>query len=287
MGIETGEVVLEVDSAPVEDAVITIDPVELTPVVIIDPMPVEDFPVAFDDFKSVDDSTGDPVADGSTGEDVPADDSLLFTTTVVDGSGGEDVPADDSLLFTTTFVDAPVDEVPVDEVPVDEVVADGGSEVIAVGVSGDVPDDGTVSITDETGEIIDRPVDPMPEWRTLVVEGGGEVVGSEGGSVEEVPVLDKEVIEDTGIIDDTGIIEDTGITEGTDPDGDVIYTLDPSDPLIYANTASGEVPGRSIDPLPYERTNSAPAADLTAPDTASDVVHYAAAEPFHTGLDLL
>lgn len=296
MGIEAGEVIVAIDDVPLEEAVVITDPIDATLIATVEPI----------SFVSEDYVTFDMGTEG----DAPVDDSLMFTTTVVDGEvADESIP--DETFIDDTFIDgSPVDGTPADggtEPPADD-GADGGEGdiFITVGISGDTPEDGTVYIMDENGEIIGRPVDPMPNWRSFDGEaGGGEDTGGEGGGEGG---SDGAVYDDTGIVyDDTGFDftttvvdkdlvgeggEDAPADEGSTDDGsidpvDVIYTLDPSDPLIYATTAGGEMPGRPVDPQPFERGNAAPAVDPAAPDSSSDVVQYAAAEPFHTGLDLL
>ncbi|OYU36090.1 hypothetical protein [Novosphingobium sp. PASSN1] len=282
MAVEASDVavdlVVAVDPVPADDAVLAIDPVEypIDPVEYpIDPVeyPIDLGSIAIaepqPEVLPIDESTYVPVDAQSFGgpvDAVPADDGAVISYAGTDGGAdGQAGPVDDGGIFTTTFIDgSPVDVTPVDVTLVDEIPTDGGSD-----------------------EVIDRPVDPMPNWRTF----GGEVGSADGttdGDTDSVPTLDPILDKDPGV-DATGAPSDTGtdVGDGTETPDDVIYTLDPNDPLIYANMASGETPGRPADPLPFERTNSTPAADLTAPDTASDVVHYAAAEPFHTGLDLL
>jgi hypothetical protein len=194
----------------------------------------------------------DTPADGAS--DVPAD-AQTFGGSVDASAEDSTVPVDDSGIFYTMGA--------IDLVPVEDTSADGGS---------DAPVDATDGV-----EVIGRPIDPQPNWRTL--DGAGD--SSDGSSTDGastdysgtdvIPVFDK----------DPGDIT----TDGSDSLPEVIYTLDPSDPLIYASSA-GDLPGRPSDPLPFERTNSIP---VVAPEPEIDrtPVHYAASEPFHTGLDLL
>lgn len=281
MAVEASDVavdlVVAVDPVPADEVLITIDPIELMP------LPVDDLGEVPPDAQTF----GEPV---DIFIDVPSDKAADVPADGGDSDGGAgDPPADEDLMFTTTVVDdAPVDAIPVEDgVVEDGVPADGG-------------DDGTVYTMEDSGTLVERPSDPEPNWRTLDGEGGGgEGIGAEGGSGDtgSDPVFDVGIdpVFDVGVdpvvdevLDKDAVADgETPADDGSEIPDDVIYTLDPNDPLIYANTASGEAPGRSIDPLPYERTNSAPAVDPAAPDTASDVVHYAAAEPFHTGLDLL
>ncbi|KPF89567.1 hypothetical protein [Novosphingobium sp. AAP93] len=248
MTMATEEEFLKIDPILADDAVISIDPIEITPIAIVDPLPAELVDGSTDtppdaqtfggpvDIVPADDVT--PPADDA-GSDVPVDGSTG------DGSTGDGTPVDDGDLIKITVIDPfPVDQpgdgstdVPGDVVPVDVVPVDGGGD-----------------------EVIGRPVDPQPEWRTLDGTGG-----------------------DVGIIACEDYPTATGY--GTDTPTDVIYTLDPADPLIYSTTAVlDEAPGRPVDPEPNWRGGTAP-----APEVESDPapVHYAASESFHIGLDLL
>lgn len=299
MTMATEEEVLRIDPILADDAVISIDPIEITPIAIVDPLLAELVDGSTDtppdaqtfggpvDIVPADDVT--PPADDA-GSDVPVDGSTG------DGSTGDGTPVDDGDLIKITVIDPfPVDQpgdgstdVPGDVVPVDVVPVDGGGD-----------------------EVIGRPVDPQPEWRTLDGSGDGASDGSTDGSTDgdgtpilvicdmlpgdggdgsvTDPVFDVTMVEKDGTGGDVGIIacEDypTATGYGTDTPTDVIYTLDPADPLIYSTTAVlDEAPGRPVDPEPNWRGGTAP-----APEVESDPapVHYAASESFHIGLDLL
>ena len=237
---------------------------------------------------------GDGSSEGEEGSDIGGGESSGGEGFVGEGGGG-----DDGLIFTTMIID---------EAPTDGAPADDGSETPVEGGG-----DGDIFITyvgeeytsEETSgeEFIGRPVDPMPEWRTFDGDGssegeeasesgGGEGFVGEGGGDDGLIVIDKDIlVDDTGfVVDETGSGSDgsdQGDGAGDPAPDDVIYTMNPDDPLIYTTTALDDTPGRPTDPLPYERNNAVPATDPAAPETASDVVHYAASEPFHTGLDLL
>ncbi len=282
MVTEEGSVIVEVDPVPAEELIFAIDPVELTPILVEDPAPVEEAVIEDAPVKEVPVEEV-PVEDSGAADGAAGEDDLIFTTMIIDETGTEDSGTEDS-----GTEDAGTGETATEGFPV-------------IGVS-DVQDDGDIFITylgeEATGEEATgeenpgRPVDPKPEWRTFDGETTGE---SEGSSDDGLIIIDKDIVfEDTvTVTEDTGT-EDTGTVKEETTDGagdpvpdDVIYTMNPDDPLIYATTSMGDTPGRSTDPLPFERNNTAPVADPAAPDTASDVVHYAASEPFHTGLDLL
>ncbi len=113
------------------------------------------------------------------------------------------------------------------------------------------------------------PVDPMPEWRTLDGDAGSDTF----------PVLYMQM--DAGNTGDAPSVTDPG----AQIPGEVIYTLADDSGLVFAET-SPDVPGRSPNPLPYERTSSIPAF-ASEPEIDRTPVHYAVSEPFYTGLDLL
>jgi hypothetical protein len=190
----------------------------------------------------------------------PVDPQPEWRTVDASTDGGTDdgiIAIDDGNVDTTTIVD----ELPFDETMVDGTPVDGGSD-----------------------EGIDRQVDPMPEWRTLDGEGGG---GDDGLIVVDKDILVGETGSSSDGSDEGAGAGDPAPDKGLEIPDDVIYTMNPDDLPVYTTTALEDTPGRPTDPLPYERNNTAPAIDPAAPETASDVVHYAAAEPFHTGLDLL
>jgi hypothetical protein len=257
---------------------------------------------------------GDGSGEGEEGSDIGGGESSGGEGMVGEGGGG-----DDGLIFTTMIIDeAPTDGVPADDGSEAPVEGGGDGDIFITYVGEEYT--GEESSGEETPgeEFIGRPVDPMPEWRTFDGDGssegeeasevgGGEGFVGEGGGDDGLIVIDKDIlVDDTGfVVDETGSGSD-GSDEGAGagdpaPDkgleipDDVIYTMNPDDLPVYAchgglgatTTALDDTPGRPTDPLPYERNNVAPAIDPAAPETASDVVHYAASEPFHTGLDLL
>jgi hypothetical protein len=163
---------------------------------------------------------------------------------------------------------------------------DGATDGVGVEdtTSDDIGTDTTLVETD--GEVIGRPLDPEPNWRTLTGEGEEDqpVIACVDYPIYTADGTDLPLVVDKdAVVDDTGLI-DVGTTDIVAEDEPVIYTLDDSDPLIYATTG-GELPGRPSDPLPFWRTNSVPAVTEVEVDPAP--VHYAAADTFHTGLDLL
>jgi len=273
-------------SLPVDDSGL------LYTTVIVDDAPVEDTPV--EDGEVI----GRPVdpepnwrtvtADGVEDEPVVAcedypvyiDDALVEGKPVEGSSEDGSLPIDDSGIYYMTGV--------VEDVPVEDVLTDGSSD-IPVEVTDGVP----VEVTDGV-EVIGRPLDPQPNWRTLDGEASTDDTGTDDtgiiagedypvaiGDGSDILILDKDVsVEDTGSVD-----TDTGTDIGGEDLPDVIYTLDPSDPLIYASSA-GDLPGRSSDPLPFERTNTDPVV-VPEPEIDRTPVNYAQADTFHTGLDLL
>lgn len=233
MGIEDGDVILAVDPASSEDPVIAIDPIELTPIAIAEPLPAElisdvstDLPPDARDFGGLVDGGVDFPSDGTT-----------------DDASGADGSGDDGAVFIT------------------------------VGISGDTTEDGTVYTIDDTGTIIDRPVDPEPNWRTPGTESGS----SDGIDTGGIITLDDPVV--IAIGDDSFAVLDKSndATTDDDTDGDrvapVMYTLGACDPVIMANAAELTHAARGDEPAEAQG-NPTP-------------VHYAASEPFHTGLDLL
>lgn len=197
----------------------------------------------------------------------------------------------------------PVEVVPRDDSSID----DGGMVFVTSEWPGE--DQPTDQSTDDLGADGEsgRPIDPMPEWRTL--GGSDDSASVDDGSVSEADIGTKgEPVEEIGTIDITMITDKDGASDdglGTDGSFDwtfedfvtitggdgtpPLYTLDPEDPLIFQTLGPvEETPGRGSDPLPYERTNADPV--LAAPVEAEidrTSVNYAAADTFNTGLDLL
>ncbi len=237
---------------------------------------------------------------GADGEPMRPSDPMpewrTFGGAETEGSGGaetEDSTADDSELVGITLV-------------IDKDVAVDDTGLIELGGEG------------EPG----RPIDPMPEWRTLdgtVTEDVTEDAtgddsslsetdsGTKGEPVEEAGPIEITLITDKdGSIDDTGSIDDgidiglDGSFEWTEEEFDVVTadggplpleTMDPNDPRIFQTFLPvDEAPGRGSDPQPFERTNAD--TDFTSPykeevEIDRTPVNYAAADTFNTGLDLL
>ena len=227
MSLEVSDVVVEL--VPADDVVILIDPIELAPVAVTEPLPV-DLPGDGLNYVGPIDVHVDPF---------PID-PLPTDVALTDDIAGEGTPVDDGSIITTAVID---------DVPTDLGVTDGG-------------------------EVIGRPVDPEPNWRTL--DGPAD-----DGSISEGIDITVIACEDYPVY-----MWEIGDSAGPT---DVIYTLDPADPLIYASaTGAVDSPGRSPDPLPYERGATVRA---TVPESDPEIdrtpVHYAASDSFHTGLDLL
>jgi hypothetical protein len=266
-------------SLPVDDSGL------LYTTVIVNDAPVEDTPVEDGEVigRPVDPEPNWRTVTADGGEDEPViacedypvyiDDALVEGKPVEGSSEDGSLPIDDSGIYYTMGV------------PVEDVLTDGSS---------DIP----VEVTDGV-EVIGRPLDPQPNWRTLDGEASSDDTGTDDtgtddtgiiagedypvaiGDGSDILILDKDVsVEDTGSVD-----TDTGTDIGGEDLPDVIYTLDPSDPLIYASSA-GDLPGRSSDPLPFERTNTDPVV-VPEPEIDRTPVNYAQADTFHTGLDLL
>jgi len=240
----------------------------------VDPFPIDPLP------------TDVALTDGTAGEGTPVDDGSIITTAVID-----DVPTDmgvtddvgiiaceDYPVYKSecgdgegpTYVIYTLDPLPADDIAGEGTPVDDGS-IITTAVIDDVPSD--IGVTDD-GEVIGRPVDPEPNWRTL--DGPAD-----DGSISEG-------IDITVIACEDYPVYMCEIGDGAGPT-DVIYTLDPADPLIYASaTGAVDSPGRSPDPLPYERGATVRA---TVPESDPEIdrtpVHYAASDSFHTGLYLL
>jgi len=302
MSVEVSDVVVAL--APADDVVVLIDPVELTPVAVTEPLPVElpedgltyvgPIDVHVDPFPIDPLPTDVALTDGSAGEGAPVDDGSIITTAVVD-----DVPTDLGVTDDVGIIacedypvyksedgdgagpiDVHVDPFPIDPLPTDVALTDDiagegtpvdDGSIITTAVIDDVPSD--IGVTDD-GEVIGRPVDPEPNWRTL--DGPAD-----DGSISEGIDITVIACEDYPVY-----MCEIGDSAGPT---DVIYTLDPADPLIYASaTGAVDSPGRSPDPLPYERGATVRA---TVPESDPEIdrtpVHYAASDSFHTGLDLL
>jgi hypothetical protein len=255
----------------------------IDPVTFVDPMPIADEGIAITDENMVvlesewstdfqpkeDVQADDAGADGAAPADA-GDDIAFFTTDVV-VTDGEYTDGGEPVIYTMTGEEG-------------EIATDGGE--------GDGATDGSI---DGTDEFPGRPVDPMPNWRTLTGDAGSEDAAGDDAPVDESGT-------DTGTDVGTGdfsyedfiaIYEKDPVPAGDDGTPPVVYTMGADDPLIYANTApSGETPGRNSDPLPYERTlDSGGSAPHSVPESEPEIdrtpVSYAAADSFHTGIDLL
>jgi hypothetical protein len=216
-----------------------------------------------------------PADGGSASEDTGAG-SIGDATAVTDDVGI--IACEDYPLYKSecgdgagpTYVIYTLDPLPADDIAGEGTPVDDGS-IITTAVIDDVPSD--IGVTDD-GEVIGRPVDPEPNWRTL--DGPAD-----DGSISEGIDITVIACEDYPVY-----MCEIGDSAGPT---DVIYTLDPADPLIYASaTDAVDSPGRSPDPLPYERGATVSA---TVPESDPEIdrtpVHYAASDSFHTGLDLL
>jgi hypothetical protein len=142
-----------------------------------------------------------------------------------------------------------------------------------------------------------RPSDPMPNWRTLTSNEttDEQTTDAQGGSDGTDPATggtDGDVPAEWAYTDFVPVFEKDPGTDGgeyaddTPPD---VYTMGEDDPRIFQTFGPiGETPGRGSDPLPFERTNSdpVPAAHLVV-EIDRTPVHFAAADSFNSGLDLL
>ncbi|MEI6642438.1 MAG: hypothetical protein WCL10_10405 [Novosphingobium sp.] len=300
MGTEVEDTVLVIDPLPADDLAISVDPIEFHHIMVLDPLPVDeavtDVPPdaqtfggpadpAITDPAITDPAVTDPVVtdvattDIVITDDVPVKDPQPddgATTDVVKDDGGATDPgtdagsagSDDGIITITVFEG--------DTGQTDGGTTDGGT------TDGGTTDGGT------TDDGVGRPVDPEPNWRTLTGADGEDqpVIACDGypiylgDSTDSFPIYDKVPTgEETGPGDT--VTGDVAISD----EGTVIETLDPTDPLIYS-TGVVQTLGRPADPLPYERTNSAPTA-APEPEIDRTPVNYAQADTFHTGLDLL
>ncbi len=285
MGVEMVNMIAEVDPVPTDSVVIAVDPVDLTSISIAEPLPLDmvfgqtndsgtDVPPDAQTFGGPVDSapTGEapiisyenmrdltaewstefqPKADAS-GDTSSADAGSADTGAADAGSGDAGAsdgttPVDDGGMIMTMFVDGT--PVGADGTSVDATATDG------------TPTDGTS--TDGSGDIvIDRPVDPEPNWRTLGGEGGSDAGGSTGGDTGTDGSTDTPLsYEDFVSIYEKGgpVMNDDGTPPG-------VYTM----------------AGGAFEPRSAATPAVAPVAEVD-----HTPVHYAASEPFHTGLDLL
>jgi len=267
-----------------DDNVLTIDPILSDPIEFVDTVLVD--PVLVDavgsDVSPDAQTFGGPI-DGGTVDGgnvdggIDGDIGIFVIDTPVEG---DPLPVDDSVV-TKDDID-----------PVIYALGDFGTDADAgTGTGTDTTDAGADTGTDpatgSTEEAPGRPIDPQPEWRTLTSNESpgdqatgaptedGSTTGTDGDVPPEwaytdfVPVYDKDPATDGT---DTG----TDTTDGTPPD---VYTMGAGDPLIYASGA-GPDPLPPIDPKFLLPVTEEAEIDRTP-------VHYAPADSFNTGLDLL
>ena len=288
MGDQMVNVTAEADPVPTDGVVIAVDPVDLTSIFIAEPLPLDmvfgqtndsgaDVPpdaqtfggpvdtaptgealIISDEnmrdltaewsteFQPKDNASGDPGAADAGSAHAGAADAGTGDAGASDGT----TPVDDGGMIMTMFVDGtPVDANAAGGTSVDPTVTDGTST------------DGT-STDGSGGIVIDRPVDPEPNWRTL----GGEGVSDAGGSTEGDTGTDGSTDTPLSYEDFVSIYEKGGPVMNDDGTPPMVYTM----------------AGGAFEPRSAATPAVAPVAEVD-----HTPVHYAASEPFHTGLDLL
>jgi len=275
MATEAKDTVLMIDPLPTEEAVIAVDPIQFHHEMLIDPIPVDLQPVdplpvdlAPVDPQPVDPQPVDPQpVDPQPVDTQPVDlkpvdpavtdvppDAQTFGDPVDAGTGDNVVPVDDGGLIYTTVE---VKDVPADgssDTPVDDSGTASTTDVDTTVVVDDTSDQTPV---DGSGEVIGRPVDPMPNWRTLT----GDAPATDGTSHDGAS-SDGTSTDDVGVIacvdypvavapegDGSTIVEKDGSGSSDAGTGDPVPVFWPIDDVIAIYTK---------DPLPQEDDGTPP-----------------------------
>ena len=168
MSVEVSDVVVAM--APADDVVVLIDPIELTPVAVIEPLPVElpedgltyvgPIDVHVDPFPIDPLPTDLALTDDTAGEGAPVDDGSIITTAVID-----DVPTDIGVTDGGDGIGRPVDPEP--NWRTLDGPADGGS---ASADTGDGSTGDATAMTDDVGIIA---CEDYPVYKSECGQGEG------------------------------------------------------------------------------------------------------------------
>lgn len=263
-----------------DDEVNLLEPIGSIGIALVDPVPGDAVDQSLAEMSvpaPADDGTDAELADAPPACDAPAEGPLAEAPVIIH---------DDN------FIAWLVETFPAIDCPTSDIIDDGssGENVIAVvldAIEGAMPIDDLLVDTKDTagdpgdqsadGEAVDpdsdvviiRPLDSEPNWRVLYCKGESGI-----GSDESFPVPGKDAVFDDGA--------------GGDGVPQIVYCMfDPPELQVGITAVTDpEGPDRSFAPLPFERAFIAQSSALEV-EVDRTPLHYAACEPFHTGLDLL